>query len=224
MGGPERPEHLAPRGQLADEIGEVAVEGIAAGFRAQDRDDVVRDTCPSRRRRSTARRVEEEEPGAVRRLRRRSRSAREYSARPRRFAPRMSSRPLRTNAGTPAIASSMCCTVGRIPCCARRRRRGVTYALARARSNRCARSVSSSCSARASASRTVSETPLGVAALEPGVVVDADAREQRHLFATEPGDATAGAVVRSPACSGVILPRRELRNSRISFLVSTSRE
>ena len=123
----------------------------------------------------------------------------EYRARKRRFAPTMSSRPLRTNAGTPDIASSMCCTAGRIRCCGRRRRRGVDVCAARARSKRWARSASSSCSARASASSTVSETPAGVAAFEARVVVDADAGEQRHFLPAQTGDATRAAAVRAQA-------------------------
>jgi hypothetical protein len=58
------------------------------------------------------------------------------------------------------------------------------------------------------------------AAFESGVVVDADAGEERDLFTPEPGDSTV-AYQDSPACSGVILARREVRNSRISFLAST---
>ena len=161
VGRPERPEHLAARRQLADEVGELAVVRVAAGFGAQHGDDVGRDALPVDVEVRRAR-IEEEEPRGVRRLRAGCRTG------PRRargrgwLAPRMSSRPLRTNAGTPAIASSMCCTLGRIRCCARRRLRGGDVCVARARSNRCARSVSSSCSARASASSTVSETPLAL--------------------------------------------------------------
>ena len=192
--GPERPERLAPRRQLADEVGEVAV--------VRDRGRLPR---AGRRRRRSRRGPSRRRSVGARGSRKTNRAVFggcaglskcwEYRARPRRFAPRMSSRPLRTNAGTPDIASSMCCTVGRIRCCARRRLRGVDVCAARARSNRWARSASSSCSARASASSTVSETPARVAALEPRVVVDADAGEQRHLFAPETGDAArAGAV------------------------------
>ena len=63
----------------------------------------------------------------------------------------------------------------------------------------------------------------GVAALEARVVVDADARRgSRPLRGEARGRAACRCrTVRRPACSGVILARLEVRNSRISFLVST---
>ena len=118
----------------------------------------------------------------------------------------MSIRPLRTNAGAPVIASSMRCTLGRTRCGAGRRRVRGVVCVARARSKRWARSASSSCSARASASSTVSETPLSVAALEARVVVDADPGEQRDLLAAEPRHAPRAAVRAQPR-----LLRRDLR-------------
>ena len=69
VGGPERPEQLAARRQLTDEVGELAVVRVAAGFRAQDGDDVVRDAVPVDVEGGGAR-VEEDEPSGVRRLRR----------------------------------------------------------------------------------------------------------------------------------------------------------
>ena len=69
VGGPERAEELAPCGELADEIGELAVVRIATGFGAQDGDDVVRNAVPLRVERSGAI-VEKDEPRGVRRLRR----------------------------------------------------------------------------------------------------------------------------------------------------------
>ena len=82
-----------------------------------------------------------------------------------------------------------------------------------------ASSGSSSCSARASASRTCSER-RGVAALESRVVVDADPGEQRDLLAAQAGDPTRAGSDRSPAppCSGVILRASIVRNSRISVV------
>ena len=62
-----------------------------------------------------------------------------------------------------------------------------------------------------------------VAALEPRVVVDADAGEERDLLTPEarhtpvPCRRSAG-----PPARGVILARLEVRNSRISLLVSTT--
>ncbi len=106
--------------------------------------------------------------------------------------------PLRTNAGAPVIASSIRCTLGRNARRRARRRRAASDAAARARSKRWARSASSSWSARASASRTLSETPLSVAALEPRVVVDADAGEERNLLSTETRNAPVVAVDAQP--------------------------
>jgi hypothetical protein len=84
----------------------------------------------------------------------------EHNAKPSALAARMSSRPLRTNAAAPVIASRMCCTLGRIGCLAARLRGGVTLGCAaRARSKRCARSASSRRNARESASSTLSDTP-----------------------------------------------------------------
>ncbi len=44
--GPARAEHLAAGRELADEVGETAVVGIAAGLGAQDGDGVGRDLLP----------------------------------------------------------------------------------------------------------------------------------------------------------------------------------
>ena len=62
----------------------------------------------------------------------------------------------------------------------------------------------------------------GVAAFELGVVGDADAGERGDLLASKPGTRRAPPPkVRTPACSGVILARLEVRNSCISRLAST---
>ena len=62
--------------------------------------------------------------------------------------------------GAPVIAPSSHCTSGDTRCWAERRRRGAAVGwLARARSKRCAHSASSRCSADASASSTLSDTP-----------------------------------------------------------------
>ncbi|HEX2075368.1 MAG TPA: helix-turn-helix domain-containing protein [Geodermatophilus sp.] len=74
---------------------------------------------------------------------------------------RESRRPLLTTAATPVIASSSCCTPGRIRCGAGRRTRVCGELLAgRARSNRCWVPASSSSRTRATACRTLSETPV----------------------------------------------------------------
>ena len=46
MGGPPGPELLATGGELADEVGQVAVVGVAAGFGAQDGDGLVGGLVP----------------------------------------------------------------------------------------------------------------------------------------------------------------------------------
>ena len=46
VGGPAGPELLAAGGELADEVGQVAVVGVAAGFGAQDGDGVVGGLVP----------------------------------------------------------------------------------------------------------------------------------------------------------------------------------
>jgi len=62
-----------------------------------------------------------------------------------------------------------------------------------------------------------------IAALEARVVIDADPGEERDFLPAEPWNTPLTAEVRRPDCSGVILARLEVRNSRISFLVSTGR-
>ena len=52
------------RRQLADEVGELTVVRVAAGFRAQDGDNVVRDAVPVDVEGGGAR-IEEEEPSGV---------------------------------------------------------------------------------------------------------------------------------------------------------------
>ena len=97
--------------------------------------------------------------------------------RPRALAARMSRRPLSTNAGVPIIESRTRCTVGPDPL--RPQARGVAggcVPAARSRSRRCARSASSSCSACATPSMHAVGDADGVAALEPGVVLDARSR------------------------------------------------
>ena len=73
----------------------------------------------------------------------------------------MSSRAFRTYAGVPVIPFKMLSTAGRTlvtgVLAGRDREAGTEAALAR--SNRCCRSASSNCRARARASRTESETP-----------------------------------------------------------------
>jgi hypothetical protein len=58
----------------------------------------------------------------------------------------------------------------------------------------------------------------GIAALQPGVVRDADPGQQRDLLAAQTCDPACPGEREtfSPACSGVIRARREVRKSRIS--------
>lgn len=61
-----------------------------------------------------------------------------------------------------------------------------------------------------------------VPALEARVVLDADPRKQCHLFAAQPGDAAVLAVDRQPDPDRVTFAPRDVRNSRIPVLVSSS--
>ena len=59
------------------------------------------------------------------------------------------------------------------------------------------------------------------AALQPRVVLDADARQHGDLLAPQAGDAAVGAAVHGQArLGGVILARRVVRNSRMSSLAA----
>ena len=61
-----------------------------------------------------------------------------------------------------------------------------------------------------------------VAALEPRVVVDADAGEHRDLLPPKPRNAPVLAVPRQPRLVGRDAARLEVRNSRISLFASTA--
>ena len=105
-----------------------------------------------------------------------------------------------------------------------RRASRATGLAARARSKRCARSASSSWSAPASPSRTQLGDAADVAALQALVVLDAHRRPARR---PPRGAGPARAACRSsgrPACSGVILARRVVRNSAMSLAASTVRQ
>ena len=67
VGGPADPEVVTAGGQLADQVGELAVVGVAAGFGAQQGDGVVGHDLPVAEQRRGAR-VEEHEAGVVHRL------------------------------------------------------------------------------------------------------------------------------------------------------------
>ena len=67
--GPAGAEGFAAAGEFADEVAQLPVVGIAAGLGTQDRHDVVRRAFPVDEEVGRAR-VEEDEPGAVRRPRR----------------------------------------------------------------------------------------------------------------------------------------------------------
>ena len=84
------------------------------------------------------------------------------------------------------------------------------------------RSTSLSCSARAMALRTLSDAPLDVAALEAGVVVEADPGELGDLFAPQPRDsALAAEVADAGLCGGHVARGGRSRNSRMSSLLVT---
>jgi hypothetical protein len=66
VGGPPDAEVLALHGEFTDEVGEVAVVGIAAGFGPKIADACIRDTLPVRVE-PAGLAIEEDEPGQVRR-------------------------------------------------------------------------------------------------------------------------------------------------------------
>ena len=96
-------------------------------------------------------------------------------------------RPLRTNAGAPFIASSIRCTPGRT----RRGERAATRTAGRLSRAREVEEVRVFGLVELEGARDRLEDGLGdaarVAAFEARVVVDADAGEQRDLFAAEAG-------------------------------------
>ena len=63
--------------------------------------------------------------------------------------------------------------------------------------------------------------PAHVSPLQARVVRNAHAGEDGDLFAAEPGHAASCRRSATPPAQGVIRARREVRNSRISFFVST---
>ena len=196
--GPPGAELVAAGGQLADEVGQLPVVRVAAGLDAQGAPAVAGDAFPVDPELPGAG-VEEREAGGVG-------TGRSRRPRPRRRARGRAGwrRARRTGccARTRACRSSSreCrCTPGRTPDCAGRRRTrpGVVFAV-RARSSRWACSVSSSCSARATASSTLLGDAAEVAALEAGVVLDADPGQHRDLAAAQPGHPAVGALGGQP--------------------------
>ena len=143
-------------------------------------------------------RVEEQEAGHVRRLRpgRRTRRRRGRG----RAGWRRGCRAVRCGRRRrcPIIESRICCTVGRTRSWVGRRRGGRLVVAVRTRSNRWARSASSSCSARDDAFEDVLRHAVGVAPLEAGVVLDADPGQHRDLFAAQAFDPPVGAVHGEP--------------------------
>ena len=143
--------------EFADEGGEGAVGGIAAGEQSQDRHDVLGVALPVEVELEGA--VVEEEIACVVERCAVLREQVGNSARPRALAPTTSpSRPSAT-AGTSDIASRSCAAgCGR---CGPGLTRGVLAPseAARVRLNRCSVSASFKCSARASDRSTLSDTP-----------------------------------------------------------------
>jgi len=96
----------------------------------------------------------------------------------------MSRRPLRTNAADSVIVSSTRWTLRRTCSGVGRRRLGGSLT-ARTRWKRCARSTSSSCRARTTASSTSSEIPRTSPPLQLRVVLHTDPGELRHVHAPQ---------------------------------------
>ena len=191
--------------ELADEVGQVAVVGVAAGRGAQDGDGVVGGAFPVAVEVVRAR-VEEEEAGVVT-GRAGSAYSSEYRPRASGLAARMSRRPLlheRGRAGdrvehalharAGSVAWSGAGGAGVVGC-GRAGEVEEVRALGVVELERASERLQHALGDAAQ-----------VAALQAGVVVDADAGQDGDLLAAQAGNA-ASAVGVSPAWSGVIWPR-----------------
>ena len=222
VGLPAAAELLAPGGQLADEF----VEAPCRGGLSRRRFAGWRRSC--RRRgpssgRSVGRRSRGRCTGEVRRgVGSRNRS--EYMARPSWLAARKSSRSFPTIAGAVVMASSVHCRLGRtLHCwagggggfCWSRQLRGPTAAGAPVRRRRVA--------GRGPARRAHRRTRRPARRVRAGRSTPRSSRPVRRprcAGARARGVGGAG----SPACCGLILARREVRNSRTSTLLSMARQ
>ena len=123
-------------------------------------------------------------------------------------------RPLRTNAGPAVTASRVHCRLGRRPLPGGRARRG--RASASEPSAAWARSKQVGAFGVVEPQRAGDRFQHGrgdageVAAFELGVVLDAHVGQRGDLAAAQPGHTAPGPPAGSPACSGVILARREV--------------
>ena len=161
VGGPADAEVVAAGGELPDEVGEVAVVGVAAGFGAQDGDGVVGDGVPFAEERRGPR-VEEDEPGVVG-GRRRGPQTGANRARPSALAVDDVEAPVQDHGGRGVHRVDQPLDGRADPLRWRRtsrRRARVGVPAVRSRSSRWARSASSSCRAWAMPSMTLSETPV----------------------------------------------------------------
>ena len=222
VGGPAGAELFAAGGELADQVGQVAVVGVAAGFGAQDGDGVVGDFVP----------VAEE---LVARGGRGRRTGRCWAAR--------RGRRRRVRTGLARGVGGQDRRGGRQDdggCARAWSRAGAGWSAGRAGRRGCGVGARGW---RAGGAEQVDQVGAfglvelqclgdavddavgdagGVAALEADVVLRRDAGEQGDLFAAQAGDAAAVAAVGGrPACAGVILARRVERNSRISARTSS---
>ena len=222
--GPQRAERVAAGGQLADELGQDPVVGVAARLGAQQRHAVPGGLVPVGVEVGRPR-IEKGEPGVVRRLsgdRVRSGLVVQvaYRARARAFAAMTSSR---RSARTPGRRSS------RPAVAARRDARAAAPGVARpGAALGCAGQAEQvgtfglvELQVRGRAPPARRPTSPGVAALESRVVLDAHAGEQCGLLAAQAGDAPMAAVAGQAGLLRLTLPRREIRKSRSSCRLST---
>ena len=206
--GPAGAEGVALGGELADEVGEVAVVWVAAGFGAQHRDGVVGDAVPLDEEAGRAR-VEEDEAGVVGRL-----AGREVHLGVQRVAELI---------GGQHVSASVLHQRGRVghrvDDALHARPDPLRGGAAASRGRRwpggageieevCAFGVVEAEAAGESIEHAIGDAAQ-VAAFHLGVVVDADSGEHRGFLAAQPGDAAGAAEDREAG-----LLRRELRSAR----------
>ena len=198
VGGPAGSELVAAGGELADEVGEVAVGGVASGFGAQDGDGGVGDVVPVDEELAAVR-VEEREPGEVRRRRRVGERRCEQGAAERVGGDDVEASVAHDGRGAGhGVEEALHARAGPAARLGRRRRRGRGVVGGAGEVEQ----VGAFGFVELQGAGDGFEDAVGdageVPAFEPGVVVDADPGEHGDLFAAQAGHAPVGAVGREP--------------------------
>ena len=211
VGGPAAPEVLAPGGKLADQLDELLVVRVAAGFGPEHGGDVVGGAVPVGEELPCGR-VEVDEAGVVRGPARvgedRGVQGAGEAVGGEHVVPGVAHPGGRVGDGVQDLLDAVGDAGGLRRC---RCRGGAGWA-ARARSNRWARSASSSCKRAGDAVEDGVGGAGQVSSLHADVVVDAHPGEQRDLFAPQAlHPAVAAAVGGQPGLGGrdALAPREE---------------